>query len=169
MGEGTDYRELPPPELRRRLGLVLQTPYLFPGTVADNLQFGPRQRGEELSLARIALLLEQVGLGGYAGRSVANLSGGEAQRVSVARTLANAPLLLLLDEPTSALDENSKRTVEAAISGVIREQALTCLIVTHDRKQAARMARRAMVMRSGQMLRIGPVEEVLLNAEDMDD
>lgn len=164
--EGTDYRDMAPPELRRRLGMVMQTAYLFPGTVSDNLRFGPRQRGEELSSGRIAHLLEQVGMAGYAERSVANLSGGEAQRVSLARTLANAPLLLLLDEPTSALDEDSKRTVETSICHVIQENALTCLIVTHDMRQAARIAKRVMIMRSGRLLRIGPVEEVL-HAEGM--
>ena len=95
--------------------MVNQRPYLFPGTVEENLRFGPLQRGESLSKDSIEELLGRVGLKGYASRNVANLSGGEAQRVSVARTLANSPLVLLLDEPTSALDETSKREVEASI------------------------------------------------------
>ena len=102
--EGIDYRQIAPRELRRKLGLVNQRPYLFPGAIEENLQFGPRQRGESLSRESIEQLLARVGLKGYASRNVANLSGGEAQRVSVARTLANSPLVLLLDEPTSALD-----------------------------------------------------------------
>src|SRR2546425_5460271 len=112
--EGTDYRQIAPRELRRKLGMVNQRPYLFPGTVDQNLRFGPGQRGESLSQDAIDELLARVGLKGYGGRNVANLSGGEAQRVSVARTLANSPLALLLDEPTSALDEASKREVESA-------------------------------------------------------
>ena len=114
--EGKDYRSLEPRELRRKLGLVTQRPFLFPGTVAENLRFGPAQRGETLSKEAVEDLLSKVGLKGYAQRDVANLSGGEAQRVSVARTLANTPLVLLLDEPTSALDEVAKLEVESVHS-----------------------------------------------------
>jgi putative ABC transport system ATP-binding protein len=109
--DGADYRRLAPRDLRRRVGMVLQRPYLFPGTVAENLRFGPRQRGEELPDDQVDELLAGVGLGGFAARNVANLSGGEAQRVSFARTLANAPEMLLLDEPTSALDDDAKAEV----------------------------------------------------------
>jgi putative ABC transport system ATP-binding protein len=159
--EGADYLHLEPRNLRRKLGMVTQRPYLFPGTVADNLRFGPVQRGETLSTESIEELLTQVGLRNYAARDVANLSGGEAQRVSVARTLANSPLALLLDEPTSALDEASKLEVESAIQKVIREQGLTCVIVTHDVAQALRMASRALVLDSGRIVNTGPVGEVL--------
>jgi putative ABC transport system ATP-binding protein len=106
-------------------------------------------------------LLAQVGLKGYAKRDVANLSGGEAQRVSVARTLANSPLVLLLDEPTSALDEAAKLEVETTIRKVVHDQGLTCVIVTHDLAQAARMAGRALLLESGRIVREGPVGEVL--------
>jgi putative ABC transport system ATP-binding protein len=159
--EGTDYRNLAPRDLRRRLGLVTQRPYLFPGSVADNLRFGPAQRGETLPPEAIAELLIQVGLKDYGGRDVAHLSGGEAQRVSVARTLANSPLALLLDEPTSALDEAVKLEVEAAIQKIMRDQQLACVMVTHDVAQAMRLADRALVLEQGRIVRAGPVEEVL--------
>jgi UDP-glucose/iron transport system ATP-binding protein len=159
--EGKDYREIPPRDVRRRLGMIMQTPYLFPGTVVENLRFGPQQHGQQLSDAEIDRLLEQVGLPGFAPRSVVNLSGGEAQRVSVARALANAPAILLADEPTSALDQDSKRGVETLIAEVVRRNGLTCIIVTHDTAQAARMATRVLVMDSGRLKRIGPTEEVL--------
>lgn len=159
--EGADYRSIEPRELRRKLGMVTQRPYLFPGTVSDNLQFGPAQRNETLPSRVIEELLAQVGLKDYAGRDVANLSGGEAQRVSVARTLANSPLALLLDEPTSALDEAAKLEVEHAIQKVVRDQELTCVVVTHDISQAARLAERALVLESGRIVRVGPVAEVL--------
>lgn len=159
--EGVDYRRIEPRELRRKLGMVTQRPYLFPGTVADNIRFGPAQRGQTLPPEAIAELLAQVGLEDFAGRDVANLSGGEAQRVSVARTLANAPLALLLDEPTSALDEAAKLEVESAIQKVVRDQGLTCVIVTHEVAQAARLARRALVLEHGRVARTGPVGEVL--------
>lgn len=159
--EGVDYKTLPPRELRRKLGMVTQRPFLFPGSVADNLQFGPAQRGETLSAAEIEALLVRVGLAAYADRNVANLSGGEAQRVSFARTLANSPLVLLLDEPTSALDDAAKSGIEALIGQIVREQQLTCVIVTHDLAQAARLAQRALLIEVGRIVRMGTVSEVL--------
>ncbi len=159
--QGTNYRSIEPRELRRKLGMVTQRPYLFPGSVAENLRFGPAQRGETLSQDSIEELLTRVGLKGYAGRNVANLSGGEAQRVSVARTLANSPLVLLLDEPTSALDEAAKLEVESLIQKIVRDQNLTCVMVTHDMAQAVRLADRALVLESGRIVRAGAVNEVL--------
>lgn len=159
--EGTNYRDISPRQLRRKLAMVTQRPYLFSGTVEDNLRFGPRQRGEILSQDAIEELLLRVGLKGYATRNVANLSGGEAQRVSVARTLANSPLVLLLDEPTSALDDSSKLEVESLIQRIMRDQKLTCVIVTHDSTQALRLAERALLLEAGHVVRIGPIKEVL--------
>jgi putative ABC transport system ATP-binding protein len=159
--EGFDYRQIAPRELRRKLGMVNQRPYLFPGTVEENLHFGPLQRGQTLSHDSIEQLLARVGLKGYATRNVANLSGGEAQRVSVARTLANSPLVLLLDEPTSALDETSKLEVESSIQNIVHQQGLTCVLVTHDTAQARRLAGRVLLLEAGRMVRIGPINEVL--------
>lgn len=159
--EAADYRQIAPRDLRRKLGMVNQRPYLFPGTVEQNLRFGPLQRGESLSQDSIAQLLARVGLKGYAGRNIANLSGGEAQRVSVARTLANSPLVLLLDEPTSALDETSKLEVESSIQKIVHDQGLTCVLVTHDTAQAARLAGRALLLEAGRIVRAGPINEVL--------
>jgi len=159
--QGVDYRQIAPRDLRRRVGMVMQRPYLFPGSVADNLQFGPRQRGEILSDERVEQLLAGVGLAGYRLRDVANLSGGEAQRVSFARSLANDPEVLLLDEPTSALDEDSKREVETIVQQVGREPGIPCVLVTHDAAQAVRLAQRALVLEGGRIVRSGAVEEVL--------
>jgi putative ABC transport system ATP-binding protein len=156
-----DYRAIAPPDLRRRVGMVMQTAYLFAGSVAANIAFGPRQRGDELAPQAIDALLARVGLPGYAARDVSGLSGGEAQRVSLARTLANAPEALLLDEPTSALDETAARGIEELILGIIRERAMTCVIVTHNRPQAARIAARAMLMESGRLIAVGSTQEVL--------
>jgi len=156
-----DYRMIEARELRRRVGMVMQMAYLFPGTVAANIDFGPRQRHQTLSPARIAALLERVGLPGYEGRDVASLSGGEAQRVSLARTLANSPEALLLDEPTSALDEASARAIEELLLSIIRERQMTCVIITHNMQQAARIADRAMHLEAGKLVTIGAVREVL--------
>ncbi len=159
--DGTDYRQIPPRELRRRVGMVLQRPFLFPGKVADNLQFGPKQRGLTLTPAQMQELLSGVGLSGLESRDVSNLSGGEAQRVSFARALANSPEALLLDEPTSALDDAAKRDVETLILRIGQEQGIPCVLVTHDVAQAARLAERGLVLEGGQIVRNGLVKEVL--------
>ena len=159
--DGADFRTIAPRELRRRVGMVMQTANLFPGTVAMNVAFGPRQHGKHLAGHQIAGLLERVGLAGYKDRDVARLSGGEGQRVSVARTLANAPDALLLDEPTSALDEASARGVEALVRGLVEERCIPCVIVTHSKPQAVRLASRVMVMAAGKLAAIGPPAEVL--------
>jgi putative ABC transport system ATP-binding protein len=159
--EGVDYRQILARELRRMVGMVTQRAFLFPGTVYQNVGFGPRQRGEVLSEARAEELLTRVGLSGYADRDVANLSGGEAQRVSLGRALANSPLVLLLDEPTSALDDEAKSQVEGLIGDIIRDTGLTCVVVTHDFAQASRMATRVMTLQRGRAIRIGPIAEIL--------
>jgi putative ABC transport system ATP-binding protein len=159
--DGCDYRELSPRELRRRVGMVMQRPFLFPGTVAANLQFGPAQRGENLDDAAVEALLARVELAGFGGRTVEKLSGGEAQRVSLARALANRPEVLLLDEPTASLDETLARHVEEVVSGVIRDGNLTCLFVTHDRAQARRIADRVLVVEHGSVVSAGPAKEVI--------
>jgi putative ABC transport system ATP-binding protein len=156
-----DYRQIPPAELRRRVGMVTQRAFLFPGSVYDNLSFGPRQRGAELSQDLAQELLSRVGLAGYLARDVAHLSGGEAQRISIARALANAPGVLLLDEPTSALDEASKSGVESLLHDIIRERSLTCVMVTHDVAQAARLATSVLLLENGRVLKAGSVNEVL--------
>jgi putative ABC transport system ATP-binding protein len=159
--EGEDYRRIAPRELRRRVGMVTQRPFLFPGDIASNLRFGPMQRGETLPDGEIDSLLERVGLPGFASRSVANLSGGEQQRVSLARALANRPEVLLLDEPTSALDEQAKAGVEELIRKLVNENSLTSVLVTHDRDQARRLCSRVAIIEAGRLVQLGTTVEVL--------
>lgn len=153
--EGTESSGMDVHELRRRVGMVMQQANLFPGTVAENVRYGPeihaggRRSGGRLRDGEVEELLATVGLGGYGERDVAGLSGGEAQRVSLARTLANRPQVLLLDEPTSALDEAAKLVVETALRAAMARVEGACLIVTHDAVQAARLAQRTLVMREG--------------------
>jgi putative ABC transport system ATP-binding protein len=156
---GQDYRELPAQDLRRRIGMVIQRAYLFPGTVAANVAFGHGSRLNHPE--QIVALLEARRPAGYRGRDVSNLSGGEAQRVSLARTLANAPVALLLDEPTSALDEASSRAIEELLLDVVRERQMVCAIVTHNTEQARRIADRTMIIEKGKLVAIGPTEQVL--------
>lgn len=156
-----DYRSLETRQLRRRVGMVMQRAYLFPGTVKANVAFGPTQRGETISETEVDELLKQVGLDGYASRDALTLSGGEAQRVAIARALANHPEVLLLDEPTSALDEAAKMGVERLLESLIDSRHLTCVWVTHDAAQAARMADTVLRLKAGRVAALGTVEEVL--------
>lgn len=158
--EGEDYRQIPPRDLRRRVGMVTQRPFLFPGDVASNLRFGPLQRGETLPDAEIAALLDRVGLSGFANRQVTNLSGGEQQRVSLARALANRPEVLLLDEPTSALDEQAKHGIEKLVRALVSENSYTFVMVTHDTEQA-RLCDRVVIIEAGRLLHQGTPAEVL--------
>src|SRR5260370_16967282 len=89
------------------------------------------------------------------------MSGGEAQPVSLARTLANKPEVLLVDEPTSALDDRTEREIEALLTRVLRDQHLTALIVTHDTAQAERIASRAILIVAGRLILNDTLQEVL--------
>ena len=146
---GEDTAALDVRQLRRRVGMVMQQANLFLGTVAENLRYGPKLRGVLLTAGEVEELLRTVGLAGYAERGVDALSGGEAQRVSLARTLANLPQVLLLDEPTSALDDAAKLVVEEALRAAMAQVAGACLVVTHDAAQAARLAQRTLLMQDG--------------------
>lgn len=159
--DGQDYRQIPPRELRRRVGMVMQSANLFPGTVAENINFGPAQRGESIPRDQLDSLLRRVGLEGYAEREAGTLSGGEAQRVSLARTLANRPEVLLLDEPTSSLDQAAEEEVEDLLRQIFGAENLTCLIVTHDLEQAVRLASRAILLKAGRLVADGPAKEVI--------
>ena len=159
-----DYRSVDTAALRRSIGMVMQRAYLFPGTVAENLAFGPLQQGRNMNGAEIDSLLSEVGLAGYATRDALTLSGGEAQRVAITRALANDPEVLLLDEPTSALDEAARDSVQRLLEGLIRERHLTCIWVTHSLEQARVMADRILVLEAGRIKIIGTPAEVLPRA-----
>ena len=158
---GTDTRGMASRELRRRIGMVMQRAYLFPGTVAENVVFGPQQQGQVMSSEEVERLLAQVGLSGYASRDALTLSGGEAQRVAITRALANQPEVLLLDEPTSALDEIARRGVETLLESLVRQRHLTCVWVTHSIEQARTMADKVLAIDSGRIVAYGSAAEVL--------
>jgi len=149
--------------LRRQATLVHQAPFLFKGSVAENLAIGLRHRRLPAGEVRdaVAEALGWLGLAGHEGRDTRTLSGGEAQRVAIARALLLEPRVLLLDEPTSALDEGAKRDVERLIARVVAARRLTCVVITHDLAQAARVAARVLVLRAGRVERAGPVKEIL--------
>lgn len=125
-----------PREHRVRVAYVPQAPVMFPGTVDDNVRAGPWLRENRLSDARVLELLRGAGLeGSLASRPAQELSGGEKQRVSIARALANEPRVMLFDEPTSALDPASARLVLALVRRCA-EDGCGVVVVTHTREHA---------------------------------
>jgi len=144
---GRPVDDLDPLALRRRAGMVFQRPTPFPGSVADNLAVAHPDAGAEgmsAALRRVALdpaLLAQ---------EARTLSGGELQRMCLARTLVTRPETLLLDEPTSALDAQPKRVFETTARD-LAAQGITIIWVTHDSAQADRVADQIYQLRDGQL------------------
>jgi ABC-type multidrug transport system fused ATPase/permease subunit len=126
--DGTDIETLDARELRRRVGLVAQTPVMLPGTVADNLRYGvPDLTEDGLSAALADADLDPS----FAARVAGDLSGGERARVALARALTRGPQLLLLDEPTAALDHDSAEHIGATLRR-LRDSGLGVCVTTHD-------------------------------------
>jgi putative ABC transport system ATP-binding protein len=151
---GRPLDELDPLALRSRVGMVFQRPIPFPGSVADNLRVArPDADTEELRV-----LLSRVALDpGLLGQEARTLSGGELQRVCLARTLVTRPETLLLDEPTSALDAQPKRVFENT-ARELAAQDITLVWITHDDAQARRVADRIYQLRGGHLTG-APAEE----------
>lgn len=142
--------------LRRRVGMCFQRPTPFPGTVADNL----RVADPDASDARMRDNLVRVGLtGSWLDRDATALSGGEAQRMCLARTLMAQPQVLLLDEPTSAVDAEAAGVIERAVRDLAAD-GIPALWVTHDSAQVERAADRVLQIERGRSLGLGPVGSV---------
>jgi putative ABC transport system ATP-binding protein len=159
--DGTDYRSLPPRTVRRRVGLVPQQPALRDGTVAQNVTWGPRLRDAPVDPDRMAELLDRLGLAGFEERDADDLSGGEAQRVAIARTLFNDPEIVLLDEPAASLDAAAADRVEALLADVMAAYSLTAVLVTHDAARAHRLGTRGVRLENGQVVQNGAIDDVV--------
>jgi putative ABC transport system ATP-binding protein len=150
---GTDVAELDPLRLRRQVGMCFQRPTPFPGTVADNLRVADPQASEPQMqdvLARVALT------GSWLDRDATALSGGEAQRMCLARTLIAQPEVLLLDEPTSSEDAAAAKVIERAVRE-LADGGLSALWVSHDAAQVRRIADRVLRIDHGRCVGIEPV------------
>ena len=140
-----------PPD-RRNVGMVFQEYALFPHrTVAQNVSFGLQRLSSQESRRRLAEVLGLVSLIGLEDRYPHELSGGQQQRVALARTIAPRPVTVLLDEPFSNLDAGMRREMRQEIEGILRENGIATVFVTHDREEAFAMADRIGVMRDGRL------------------
>jgi len=140
---------------RRRVGVVFQDYALFPHLdVAANIGYGVRDRAQRR--ARVAAMLDLVGLEDKADRLPHQLSGGQQQRVALARALAPEPELVLLDEPFSNLDAALRAHVRTEVRAILRAASATAVFVTHDQEEALSLADRVAVMRAGRILQVDP-------------
>lgn len=155
------------PTHERGFGLMFQGYALFPHmTVADNVGFGLKMTKRHHPEA-VEAALAAVGLEGFGARQVESLSGGEQQRVALARTLAPEPALVMLDEPLGALDRNLRQKLVTDTREVLEGQNVTAIVVTHDRDEAVALSDRLALMRGGTIVQTGQIEELL--AEPADD
>ncbi|HZD78606.1 MAG TPA: ABC transporter ATP-binding protein [Actinomycetota bacterium] len=161
---GRDVTDLPP--YRRDVNTVFQSYALFPHlTVFENVAFGLRRRKvnkHEID-ERVNDALRLVDLTGFENRKPGQMSGGQAQRVAVARALVNRPKVLLLDEPLGALDLKLRKRMQLELKRIQGEVGVTFIYVTHDQEEAMTMSNRVAVMRGGRIEQVGPPEDVYEN------
>lgn len=152
---------------RRRIAYVQQKPLVFTMSVFDNVACGLRWRQEkkEVITEKVESVLRLVGMLDYRERSAKTLSGGETQRVAVARALVTEPEVLLLDEPTANLDPISVTKIEEVLGHVIDAKRTTLVMATHDMSQGQRLADRIGVMVAGRLVQIGKPHEIFMSPE----
>jgi putative ABC transport system ATP-binding protein len=157
---GDDVADLDPLALRRRVGMVFQRPTPFPGTVADNLRIAE----PALADAGAVTALERVGLdAGFLERPATELSGGEAQRVCLARTLVTDPEVVLMDEPTSSVDRAARLALESLAYGLVGD-GVSVMWVTHDLDQMRRIADHVIVVIAGRIAHAADSAELAVHA-----
>ena len=154
--DGHDIRSISPTDLRRRVGMIFQTPVLFPGGVRANLTYGL----EGVPDARLIEALREASLKDeFLTRDSSALSVGQAQRVCIARALVRDPEVLLMDEPTSALDKDAAARIEQLIRD-LASHGLTIVLVTHNLVQAKNVADTALLLVEGELAAEGPPDEI---------
>ncbi|HEN8714453.1 MULTISPECIES: ABC transporter ATP-binding protein [Pseudomonas] len=166
--DGQDIVPLSPQ--KRGIGMVFQSYALFPNmTVEQNVAFGLRMQKVKASdiQVRVREALELVELGSFAGRYPHQLSGGQCQRVALARSLVTRPRLLLLDEPLSALDARIRKHLREQIRAIQRELGLTTIFVTHDQEEALTMSDRIFLMNQGRIVQSGDAETLYTAPVDL--
>ncbi len=155
-------------QLQRNMALVFQNTLLFRDSVWNNVAYGLKARGYgriEIE-QRVDALLEQVGLKDLAARRADTLSGGEAQRIAIARAVAFEPKLLLLDEPTANLDPGNIELIEKMIKTLNSTKSITVVMVTHNVFQARRIAHEVIFIHEGNIVEAGPAEQIFTDPKD---
>ena len=151
------------PPHRRGFGLMFQDFALFPHRNAyDNIAFGLQMQGfpAKQIQGRVDAALELVGLAGFSRRDVNTLSGGESQRIALARSLAPRPRLLMLDEPLGSLDRNLRERLVQDLREILRQSQQTAIYVTHDQEEAFVIADRIVVMNQGRVEQVGSPQQI---------
>lgn len=166
--DGKDILTFDPVSLRRQVGIILQQAIMLEGSVRDNLALPLQLAGKELDKNEAERMIQVVGLDlDILDRNSRDLSGGQKQKVSIARTLLNEPEILLLDEITSSLDRVSKQDIEKLITQINRETGTTVIWITHNLEQAKSVANEVWVMIEGRVAEAGPIE-ILEHPENVD-
>src|SRR5690348_1759079 len=158
------------PPGRRDIGMVFQSYAVWPHmTVAQNVRYPLKHRGIGRAEAErmVAEVLDLVGLHEYAARPVVSLSGGQMQRVALARSLVYRPHLLLLDEPLSNLDAKLRVRLRDDLRRILKQTGMTALYVTHDQSEAVVLGDRVGVMRDGKLLQMGTSDEIYNRPADL--
>ena len=146
---------------RRGIGLMFQDYALFPHmTILQNIMFGLKDLSAAEAGVAARRALSRVGLEHYANEYPHTLSGGEQQRVALARSIAPRPGVLLMDEPFSNLDRRMRDAIRDETVAILRETGATTIVVTHDPEEAMRIADRIVLMRSGAIIQQGEAEEI---------
>ena len=160
--------DVPVLEFRRRLAMVFQEPLLFDTTVFHNVASGLKIRGMKRSEIEGVVVeqLERFGISHLRGRSARKLSGGEAQRVSLARAFATRPEILFLDEPFASVDQPSSEALIEDLQIALKKTGTTAILATHDRTEALRLSDRIAVMMDGRILQIGSPDAVMNHPAD---
>src|SRR5215208_6408729 len=155
-------------EYRRKISFVFQSPLLMDLTVEQNVALGLKFRGipKEESRERADIWMKQLGVDSLSKRRAGQLSGGEAQRVSLARAFVLEPELLLLDEPFSALDPPTRAKLIEDLSTLLKEDQRTAVFVTHNLDEAAKLSHRLAVIVGGMLRQVGPVWQIKAKPAD---
>ena len=169
MLNGQDIRELPPPILRQRVAMMLQKAYMFDGTVLENLQKPflyrkfPLPGTDDPEIVRCLSLARLTP--DYLQREARTLSGGEQQRVNLARALITHPQVLLLDEPTSALDRPTTDSLGQTLQEISRSEQMAIIMVTHDLRLARRISDQAIYLEAGRIVEAGRTAELFADPQ----
>ena len=166
--EGKSLKQWDELEYRRKISFVFQAPLLMDMTVEQNVALGLKFRGtpKEAARGRVQEWMRQLGVESLAKRRAGQLSGGEAQRVSLARAFVLEPELLLLDEPFSALDPPTRSKLILDLSSLLEDNHRTAVFVTHNLNEAARLSHRIAVIIGGVLRQVGTAEQIKSNPAD---